>query len=158
MRLKCLNLMLQALSSAGMHHPKADVDRLYVWHSDQWGTRIVEPCKRLEDYNSFSRYPPWCCCWKGSSAGFLSSVVSFQRKGCQSKSLLSLASKFNSLQHTVLVTSPTVEAKRISTVTKKSMQGVLLGKWKNKALHGRYFDRLNKSFVDKRISLNWLRN
>ena len=41
---------------------------------------------------------------------------------------------------------------------KKSMQGVLLGKWKNKALHGRYFDRLNKPFVDKRISLNWLRS
>jgi len=35
---------------------------------------------------------------------------------------------------------------------------VLLGKWKNKALHGRYFNRLNKPFVDKRISLNWPRS
>jgi len=88
-------------------------------------------------------------------------IVSFQQKVCQLKSLLSLASKFKneySVQHAVSVTNPTIEAKRISTVLKKSMQCVLLWKWKNKALHDRYFDHLNKPFVDKRISLNWLRS
>ena len=74
----------RALCSAGMHHPKADVDRLYVWRSEGgrgllnlvnvWKTTIVS----LDTY-------------LGERDPFHFSVVSFQRKGCQSKSILSLA-------------------------------------------------------------------
>jgi len=87
-------------------------------------------------------------------------VESFQHELCQSKSLVSLATKFNnkySVHYIVFVMRPTVEARKIGVALKKSMQLVLLDNWKRKALHGKFFDLLNKLFVDKTRSLCWLR-
>ena len=147
----------KAMSSVGMHHPTADVDRLYVWRSEGgrgllnlvgiWKATIVS----LATYLSVV----------AESDPFLRVVESFQRELCQSKSLVSLATKFEneySVHHTVSVTRPTVAARKLGVVLKKSMQEVLLDNWKRKALHGKFFDRLNKPFVDKTRSLCWLRS
>ena len=77
------------------------------------------------------------------------------------KIIVSLATKFKneySVHHIVSVMRPTVEARKIGVVLKKSMQHVLLDNWKRKALHGKFFDLLNKPFVDKTRSLCWLRS
>ena len=86
-------------------------------------------------------------------------MESFQKKLCQSKSLVWLANKFqteHSVCHTVSTTDATIAARKIGVTLKKSMHGVLLENWKGKSLHGRFFERLNKPFVDKKRSLSWL--
>jgi len=145
----------KALNRVGMHHPTADVDRLYVWRSDGgrgllnlvnvWKATIVSIATYLAVAAEVDQ--------------FLSVVKSFQTELCQSKSLLSLATKFQneySVHHTVHTQNPTIEAKRAGISLKKSMHSTSLENWKGKALHGRFFDRLNKPFVDKKISLSWL--
>ena len=90
---------------------------------------------------------------------FLSVVNFFQAVLCQPNSLLQLATKFQneySMDHTIQTQNPTGEAKRAGVSLKKSMHCTSLYNWKKKALHGGFFNRLNKAFVDKEISLSWL--
>ena len=139
------------MSSVGMHHPTADVDRLYVWRSEGgrgllnlWKATIVSLATYL---NIVVESDP-----------FLRAVESFQRELCQSKSLVSLATKFKneySVHYIVSVIRPTVEVRKIGVVLKKSMQHILLDNWKRKSLHGKFFDRLNKP-LNKTRSLCWL--
>ena len=39
---------------------------------------------------------------------------------------------------------------------KNAAQSVLIDKWKQKPLHGKFVDRLDVAFVDKQRSLYWL--
>ena len=127
-----------------MHHPYGYVDRLYVRRNEgrcgllnlvnTWRTIIVSVATYL--------------IVAAEADPFLSVVKSFQTKLCQSKSLLSSATKFQneySIHPTVHTQNLTGEAKRAGASLKK-----------RKALHERFFDRLNKPFVDKKISLSRL--
>ena len=59
------------------------------------------------------------------------------------------------MHHTICTQNLTGEAKRAGVSLKKSMRCTSLENLKKKALHGRFFDQLNKPFVDKKVSLSW---
>jgi len=133
----------------GMHHPTADVDQIYVWQSEGgrgllnlvnvWRATIVSVATYLV---VAAEIDP-----------FLSAMKSFQTELCQSKPLLSLATKFQneySIHPTVHIQNLTGEAKRARANLMKSMHYVSLDNWKRKALHGRFLISLISPLLTRR--------
>ena len=145
----------KAMRAAGMHHPTADVDRVYVRRADGgrgllnilnvWKSTIVSLATYLTCVSSYDV--------------FLQGVCDYQYGLCQSKSIFSLAKKFE--REFSIVISPSnntaiVEARKAGLLLKNAAHSVLLEKWQQKPLHGKFVERLGVAFVDKQRSLQWM--
>jgi hypothetical protein len=138
-----------------MHHPKADVDRMYVSRKD--GGRGMT---QLE--NSYKVSTVGLETYLKESHDHLLQKVFQHEKSKKLYSVHKEAEKFKLESGTEDLIpkeneSLTEKAKRLKEKFKDNLQEQLQSRWESKPLHGQYIARINKADVDKQKRHTWLR-
>ena len=135
------------LTMNGMHHPRADVDRLYIKRKD--GGRGLLELQSLHQQNILSLAE-----YIRSENGRLIQMV---RKNDDLKRKFSLQKEANKIRIKYkLMTLP--ENKNLICQLKKSLENEKMSKIANKPLHGKFFKHLERAHINKELSVKWLTN
>ena len=135
------------LTMNGMHHPRADVDRLYIKRKD--GGRGLLELQSLHQQSILSLAE-----YIRSENGRLIQMV---RKNDDLKRKFSLQKEANKIQIKYkLITLP--ENKNLICQLKKSLENEKMSKIANKPLHGKFFKHLEGAHINKELSVKWLTN
>ena len=135
------------LTMNGMHHPRADVDRLYIKRKD--GGRGLLELQSLHQQSILSLAE-----YIRTEDGRLIQMV---RKNDDLKRKFSLQKEANKIQIKYkLITLP--ENKNLICQLKKSLENEKMSKIANKPLHGKFFKHLEGAHINKELSVKWLTN
>jgi len=145
------------LTQERMHHPISDVDRIYLSRAqggrgliqivNSYKTASIGLAKYLEQSDDRLLRPVY----EHESHKKLYSVIKASNKFTQE---LNLAE--SSFERGLI--SPTTQAMQVKVKAKTSMQEQCKEHWKQKALHGKYPERLEDPDVDREKSLAWLKS
>ena len=145
------------LTSRNMHHPKADVDRLYLPRSSGGrGMMQVELCYKTSTI-AMNKY-------LSSTDDWLMQLVCKHENSKKSNSVSKEACKFaRELGVDLEVdeepgTTAAEKAKQIKQTAKKNGQKQIEERWSQKPLHGKYILRSRNADVDQATTHQWLRS
>lgn len=145
------------LSKYKMHHPKADVDRLYIPRKEG-GRGLIQ----LE--LSYKTTTIGLLTYMETTNDWMIKLVKQHENRKKKYSIIKEGSKYK--QHLHLVDSvvnqnrsqePTIAAKDMKKKAKDKALEQMKQRWQDKPLHGQYPERANKPNVDKVNTHRWLR-
>lgn len=143
------------LSAERMHHPKADVDRIYLKRSEGGRSLIQLEATYKVTTIGLDTY------LKSKDDPLLEIATSHERQK-KKYSVVKQAAKFKNQLKVPEVEraqddTPTTYAKKVKKKAQQEVQKQLKEKWKEKEMHGRYPKRLEEGDVDNVESNQWLR-
>jgi hypothetical protein len=132
-----------------MHHPKADIDRLYVkWKEGERGMVQVEVAYKTEIFN-IAEYLNT----KYKVDQFVNIVKNHESTQPNVSSIVKLAAKFTEDLNQL---NKKNDAQKNEIQHTKAKWGEVLKKWKNKAMHGQYIRNIDRQLVSEEDTFLWL--
>ena len=144
------------LTCHGAHHPKADVDRLYLKRADGGrGLLQIEITNKITVIG-MQEY------LESSSDWMMGCVAEFEKK----KKLYSISAKSEKFKseldidksQTKSTPNATENAKNAKTVAKKAAYKQLQSRWRSKPLHGKFAERASHADVSHEFTFSWLKS
>lgn len=140
----------------GAHHPKADVDRLYLKRTDGGRGLLQAEMSYKLAFIGMENYLKITTDW------MMKCVAQFETK----KKLYSItlkAEKFNNELNSSIIPYNTElsvieNAKAVKKITKKAVYKQLQTNWKSKPLHGKFAKRASQEDVSQECTFSWLRS
>ena len=137
------------------HHPKADVDRLYIKRSEGGrGLLQVELTNKIATVG-LSEYLETTTDW----------MMSCVKTHETNKKLYSIVKKSQEYKKDLNYNDPlkhstgtTTAAKQVKNVARKCAQDQLYNNWKTKPLHGKFCKRSSEADISKEETFGWLRS
>ena len=139
------------------HHPKADVDRMYIKRKNGGrGLLQIEAEYKIATIGMgeyLKRNSDWMMQCVNTHEGKKPLLTSITRKAIQFANALGYEEPIPSSSD-----SPTVRAKLLKKTAKSAMLCKFAENWHHKQLHGQFATRIGQADVDKERTLEWLRS
>jgi hypothetical protein len=144
------------LTMHSMHHPRADVDRIYMSRSDGGRGLINLESSHKVAIVGLNRY------LELNADMYLRTAFQHEKSKAKMKSIPKVAEKIiadTNLEELNAVTGiPTIEAKRLKELLRCAIADKRKQRFEEKPLHGQFFVNLRKENIDSKQSLAWLRS
>ena len=146
--------MRKLLTKERMHHPKSDVDRMYLPRSTSYRGLIQIETTYETTTIGLAKYS------EKSQDPFLK-LVNLHKEKKRSYSIMSYAAKFKQELNLNEIEeknkSVTKLAKRVKQHAKSKVLDRIKKKWESKAMHGQYPSRIKEADVDCKQTNDWLK-
>ena len=143
------------LTSNRAHHPKADVDRIYIKRAEGGrGLLQVESTNQIATIG-LQQYLETTTDWMMQCVRVHESnkkLYSVEKKSSEYKKEL------NYVNQPIITKDATSSAKQVKIIAKKRSQEQLKERWKEKPLHGKFFKRTSDADISKKETFSWLKS